>query len=800
MNKKIIKAIVLTIVFFLSLTGFSLLTGKDTVELTSEMKEAALPMIYLQKEDVYINELYGHRGELNTASIRNVITPLSKDMVLPVTVKAFQTHVEGISYEVRTMDMQRLLQETQISDYNESQGIIETELQIQNLLEEEQEYQLVITLKCEGEDIRYYTRIIRAENCYVNEALDFVLDFHKKTFDKKASAKLATFLEPNSDGDNTTLQKVNINSSLNQVAWGDLKGEVLQEPVPAMQEISSSYNTITLNYVLAATGEHGETEFYNVEEYYRMRYSTINHRMYLLDYERTMNEIFRGNGTNISKASLLLGIRNADVAYMTNENATIIAFVQEGDLWSYNSITNQLALVYSFRGIEGIEDRENRQEYDIRIMKVNEAGSIDFVVYGHMNRGDHEGLTGVGVYHYDGAANTIQEEVFVQSPEVYQVLKETWGKLFYVGSGGYFYMLAAEDLYRIRLEDGSKELLQSGLTKENSAFSADGRYIAWREKDAENTIVVLDLETEKQQKIQEGPKDYLRPVGFVESDFVYGIANTKDTLQEELLLSKIIIRDKEQQVIKRYEKSGYYISDASVEGSTVLLERVKKTGGIYMQVDADALKSHEIEASRNIHLETYTTESKQTQVMITVNQEFPKKAPRVLTPKEVVVAEKNVIALEASQENEIYRVYRGTELILCTQDVAEAVQQADAVAGVVIDGQQQYIWRRGKAASASLTEEATFNRVKAELQDAIAEDKVLDLTGCSVSQVLYYVGQGRMVQTLDENQQPLWIVSYDEVNVFFYNTELGFITKKSLQDSEEYFADAGSVFITYEKE
>ena len=509
MNKKIIKFIVLVVVFFVSLTGFSLLTDKDTVELTSEMKEATLPMIYLQKDDVYINKLYGHKGELNTESIRNVITPLSKDMVLPITVKAFQMHIEGITYEVRTMDMERLLQETQINDYTQSQGVIETELKIQNLLEEEQEYQLVITLKSEDEEIRYYSRIICAENCYVNESLDFVLDFHKKTFDEADSAQLATYLEPNSDGDNTTLQKVNINSSLKQVTWGDLQGEVLKAPVPALEEISSSYNTITLNYVLAATGEQGETEFYNVEEYYRVRYSNLNHRMYLLNYERTMNEIFRGDGNNFSENALLLGIRDAGVSYMTNENATIIAFVQEGDLWTYNSITNQLALVYSFRGMEGIEDRENRQEYDIRIIKVNEAGSMEFVVYGYMNRGDHEGFTGIGLYHYDGAANTIQEEVFVQSPEVYQVLKETWGKLFYVGSGGYFYMLASEDLYKIRLEDGSAQLLQSGLTKENSTFSADGRYIAWREKTAENTIVLMDLETEEQWKIQEGAKDYV---------------------------------------------------------------------------------------------------------------------------------------------------------------------------------------------------------------------------------------------------------------------------------------------------
>ena len=50
MSKHIIKSIVLIVVFFVSLTGFSMLTDRDTIQLTAEMKEATLPIIYLQKD------------------------------------------------------------------------------------------------------------------------------------------------------------------------------------------------------------------------------------------------------------------------------------------------------------------------------------------------------------------------------------------------------------------------------------------------------------------------------------------------------------------------------------------------------------------------------------------------------------------------------------------------------------------------------------------------------------------------------------------------------------------------------
>lgn len=834
MNKKIIKAAVWVLVFLLSLVGFSILTDTEQLDLTSEMAEATLPVIYLQKEEAYINELFGYKGEMDALSIRDTITPLSEDLILPVTIQAFQNHIEGISYEVRTLDMGRLLEEKQVSDYTQTDGVIATEFQIQNLLKEEEEYRLIITLECNGETIRYYTRLICAERCYVDETISFALDFHEKTFDNEQSAALATYLEPNSEGDNTTLQKVTIHSSLKQIAWSDFEGEVLKEPIPSIKEINDSYNVITLNYIVASTGDNGETEFYNVEEYFRVRYSTVSNRLHLLNYERTMNEIFRGSGDNLNETSLLLGIRDNDVAYMANENATTISFVQEGDLWSYNSGTNQLSLVFSFRGIEGLSDRANNPDHDIRIIKVSESGSIDFAVYGYMNRGEHEGYTGICVYHYDSIANTVQEELFVQSQESYQVLKEKWGGLFYTSDTGYFYMIAEEGLYRIPIGEEEAELIQGGLTEDNCAVSEDGRYIAWQEAKAENTITVTDLEGEIQWQVSGTADQMFKPIGFVESDFVYGIGKLQDS--GEVLLHKIVIVDKEQQVIKEYEKSGYYVTEAYVKDSTVFLERVQKNGAVYTAVDADAIKSHEIEASRNVMVKNITTEKKQTQVQLDIGQTLTGKAPQILTPKEVVVEEKRIVTLDQIEKESYYYVYARGKVQLCTQKVSEAIQCADENAGVVLGEEQQYIWRRGRKSSSSMADKVILGAevlsgttngearcltalLQAEaisfdvsglvmaggsaehiLQEAMPEVRMLQLTGCGLDQVLYYAGQGSLIFAYGENQQPLLIVGYDERNVILYDPDTNSTYKRGLQDGEAYFAAAGNVFISYRKE
>lgn len=64
-----------------------------------------------------------------------------------------------------------------------------------------------------------------------------------------------------------------------QANWADFPCDRLSAPVPSVKEMNSSYNVILLNYVVTSNGESGEQEYYNVEEYYRIRYT--NERMYL---------------------------------------------------------------------------------------------------------------------------------------------------------------------------------------------------------------------------------------------------------------------------------------------------------------------------------------------------------------------------------------------------------------------------------------------------------------------------------------------------------------------------------------
>ena len=84
------------------------------------------------------------------------------------------------------------------------------------------------------------------------------------------------------------------------------------------------------------------------------------------------------------------------------------------------------------------------------------------------------------------------------------------------------------------------------------------------------------------------------------------------------------------------------------------------------------------------------------------------------------------------------------------------------------------------------------------LTEALSDDKVIDLTGCNVEQVLYYVNLKTPVYAVVNNEAML-IVGYDEHNTILYNPDSNTTYKMGLQDSNAMFEAAGNVFLGYLK-
>lgn len=841
MQKGIIKVTVLSVIFFAAVAVFSIVTNQVNEDLTTEMADASLPVLSLYSDNTEINELHGYTEAMDASFMRDTITPISEDRILPVKITAYFKTIDAISYEIRSLDGKRLVADAAVEEFNQVRGLIRTELQIQNLLEEGKEYLLIICLESEGEEIYYYTRIMEPEGCHVTESLSFVQEFHNATFDKEEAGALSTYLE-RATGDNTTLHYTSLNSTLKQVSWADFAGEKFTTAIPSIKEITTTYNVISMNYVMSRVGENGVSEYYNVEENYRVRYTA--QRMYLLNFERTVNEIFRGETADFTDKYIQLGIRSEDVEYKSSDTGNIVAFVQEGELWSYNQSENTLAKVFSFRGYEGIDERENYNAHDIKIVNVDEAGSITYIVYGYMNRGIHEGKVGTAVYHYDSLANTNEETLFIASDQSYEVIKADLGELMYVNEGGVFFIMLGESVYGIDLSTLEIAEVIAGLEEGEYAISESNRLFAWIEPANDlgsKEISILDFTTEQVKTISGNAGEYLLPLGFLGEDFVYGTVKITDVEKDaagraiypmcKLDIATLVAGD--VKILKTYEKEGYYISSIEIEDFTIYLNRMQRNGNTYVSATQDMIMNREGDTNKTVNVQRTQDAKKQAQIQLVLKKAVTEKKPKLLTPKETILEEVREVSFDKSTLKSEYYVYAQGKILLSTDNIADAVLTANEAMGVVIDKDQQYVWKRSRktaqtafrgllvgeedksAGSIAQSINAMLEREginisvsalmeqgetpKEILKNALRDAKVLDLTGCAIDEVLYYISNGAPVFVMLDADDAALLVGYDASHVTIYDPIKDATYRKSIADADETFANAGSIFLTYLK-
>ena len=153
----------------------------------------------------------------------------------------------------------------------------------------------------------------------------------------------------------------------------------------------------------------------------------------------------------------------------------------------------------------------------------------------------------------------------------------------------------------------------------------------------------------------------------------------------------------------------------------------------------------------------------------------------------------------------VYYVYAYGSLDRIYTDPAAAVKRADAQTGVVLNRAQQYVWERGnKKTKLQMNIEdvpesiRTANWKKKELQDSLGDmGTVIDLTGCTLDNVLYEVSAQRPVIAKTGENSSVVIVGYDEYNTYLYDPATGQISPYGMNDSTALFESAGNVFLTY---
>lgn len=842
MKRAIIKGACLGCIFALALMILSAVMNQGNTDMTTEMGEATYPVLSMYVGAYRVGSLHGYAQNMECAYLRDNLQPVGADRKIDVKIDTYGCEIEEIGFEVRSLDGERLVESTPVEKYEEKDGEITFSITLKDLIENDTEYMLVflVTPK-ENTPIRYYSRIVLSDSLHIQEKLDYIKDFHDRTFDKEAAVELTKYLESNAEGDNTTFSKVTIHSNFNQVTWGDLTVEQTTEPRIIIKELAEQTGAFNIEY-LADIKKGKQTDYFRVKEYYRIRYTPD--RMYLLDFERDMEQIFDEEAPVYVNDKIMLGITGDKVTLQESDGGNVFVFTVADKLYSYNVTDNKLARLFSFYGNteELLDERSAYNRHDIRVLTVDETGNTIFLVYGYMNRGRHEGCVGVALYGYNSVANTVEEMAYIPYDKSYELLKTDIGKLSYLSRTGSYYFMMGGNVYAVDLQSLEVRTVVTGLREGGYHVSESNKMLVWQNGDdlyATKELVLMNLNTQNQTKIQAGAGEYIAVEGFMEEDLVYGLARERDVRENSTGITTfpmycLKIQNDGGEILKTYQKDNVYVVGSEIEENQLTLFRVTydEESENYVPAENDQIMNTEEVRSGLNQLSYVVTENYETICQIAVKDEIDGRALKHLTPKEILFEGSRSVGELAGETSEKYFYVYGKNGI---EDIyvnpGKAVDLAYRTAGVVVDDDGDYVWKRDIRSTRNqimaITEnEATETKgslavcldtilkyegisrntqsrlnqgdtVFAILEGDLQNCTILDLSGCSLDAVLYYVNKDIPVLATLEDGNAVLIVGFNELNIVVMDPTDGTLEKRGMNDSTEWLEENGNQFISY---
>ena len=791
---------------------------------------STLPTISFEVAGERMNHSFGMVNEMELTSMRGTITPLPGEGPLTVYVEGNNNHIIAIGYEVFTLDGRTLLKEgsAQLTD----EGTFELELRdvfgLPTDVEQEdseagdggvyhaedwrtqmREAVLRITLFTEARSVYFYTRIIPEDNLHIRELLNFTRTFHQNTFIEVAAGDIGRFLGVGGHPLNRGLQSVTLYSDGSQIQWGGLAPEIRGEVNWSIFETNPSYTSILATYQVTSNQQGLGGATFNVREFFRVRFA--DDEVIFQKYHRTMNQVFGGAGA-VSETGIFLGLAPEEEQIKVNEEEEVVAFVQERELWVYHTERNQLALVFSF--VDGHENdgRSRNDQHHLRIIDVDPYGNTTFAVYGYMNRGVHEGMVGLSIFYYNMETNSVEEKAFISSNIGFgRNLDGVANLIHFSNQQQKVYFVTGGTFYEVDTITNRQRVIFEELVSEQYTFSEDGNYLAWQldgELHSATTLSVKDLRTGEVRQVFAEEGTFIRPLGFINEDLIYGFLREedlgRDTFGRRILPAyRIEIIDSSGEVAKSYQEEAF-IESIEIEGNQIILNRLVWENDVYRSIDQYFIIYIYEEEEPAIFLRNVTSDALGTVREIALVEGTSGISPSILRPQKVVVDDPLRVALiERARGTELY-VYALGQLQGIFTDGVDAVVMAEELYGVVLTSAGSYVWERGNRFLQFDTHTEPFSIDEGETSLQVLERVMreknarrIDFTGASLLQMLYVINRGYpVINVLDEDHGVL-ITAFTLDTVTYMDPRTGENYIRSFHEVSERARESGNVFIGF---
>lgn len=772
-NKRRSRALVLGGIFFVALLFYffhSYRSMDQNNRIYANMGKSKLPVLHVFSSGKEINPLYGYLQEMDDAFVRDSLTLLPENRRCELILEEGKSAPKSVHYDIRSLDGAELLEKDQEGTLQEEGGRVHIILPIQNLMKEGKEYLLRLQLDLGESSVYYYTRVLLGKEDMGQEVLSLAEDFTRKSFSKSEAKSLSTYLESDDTMDNSSLAHVNLHSSFQQITWGDSGMEMDGEPEIRLKELDGTMALVQIQYASRATDQDGNVHRFFNEDNYVMRYDP--QRIFLMDFDRRTKELFDGQNYRYKDKKILLGVgEKSDIEALQSATKNFYAFTDKNTLYRADGEgKGNMNRIFSYSEGEKSVEKESFT-HGIHILSVDTNGDVDFLVYGYIRRGRHEGYTGIVFYTYDNSENTVVENFFLPLKASKEKLEENIQNLSYYADNRMFYIFFAGSIYGVDTNSFEVITLSTGLSENDFASSSSKQFIAYGEKNNDGElhreIAFRNLHGDKNLSISEDGKR-LKVIGFLGEDFLYGLQDSdKDQIwnpQGEVPVSEIRIVGEDMKTKLSYKKDGLYFANFSLEGNQLRFDEYQLQDGEYQYVGKDSLLSNkEIKDERKLALESKVLGN------IGKLQYLPMVGKAVSQfslhyPEKFSIEKAGSIELpgDTKEENILFSAYSLGHYQGEFSTMEAAYKKIYDQFGYVVDQKERIVWNRTdrpNTATLKIQEEEISNFVSQipELRRAMDYDNgvLLNLYGMDLHAALYYVGKGYPLMIRMEDQWEL---------------------------------------------
>ena len=897
----LVRVIVMIMVFVITIYFVNIFENRNYKNLAKEMNDAELPLAYVSYGDTLLNCMHGYTSDVDITLLRDSITPIDEQKHIEILVQNDKKYASGYSYEIRSIAGDSLVEKGDIEAADNGSGYDELDINVRMDLKKDMEYMLVVKASSEkGLAASYYTRIVVNDDYHEAELLKAVQDFHDASFDFNAletESVIGTYKTEYagaSTGDSFGLGHVNLANDYADIMWDGLKPTVVSDINIYIKEIDVNYAVIEMEYNASSITDQDVTSYYAVKEFYKAGYSLVevsdseadgedsygdasygdasygdasygdasydeeysytdeesqggqaeetSHtepKITMFSYDRYVDEYFDRTGIDALNNVYEIGIVSSDdLEYRYVENNRKIAFVRNGQLWMYDYDQGEIIRVYSFCADDYTEDAATYDAHNINIMEFADDGNLTFSVYGYMNRGDHEGKLGIGLFTFDYSTLEVDELLFVECNVPYEAMKTETSRLTYYDGQKFYYMMGGK-VNAVDIKNRKQSYIAENLSAGDVKVSADMSVMAFGENEdqSQNTrITLMNMKTGNSYDITAGDGECLICYGFKDSDMVYGVSDIADAgvdadlesfsetkyseeSRDNIPAKRLYIVGSDGSQIKEYAKDGCYLMQVDVNANLLYLTRGEKSNGKFVAIKDDFITFKEDDSKQTIGTVHNSSITGYDRLYFTVPENiYLSYIPNLNITKEKIDDQNSYMIMTIEREKVTYHVYDNLGLSKIYDVAGDAINYAESVAGIVVSSDGEVIYRKMESQEYNTIAAGIFHHstgtVDASLTDClymvlnyqgvqVTEDEIeqysdpvtvlntlgkkkgINVTGLSLDMLLGYVSDGIPVISRIDDGRYVLIVSYNDEDVRYYDP----VENKEIVVSREEYID-----------